>query len=105
MCQMFAGQDPARQEYVTRRLRLNRKSTSIRLKRAFRGIVDQMAEKDRSTTANRPGLPGNNNHLVFGKGAKSLGHNEVHTGRMAIQSSNETGARIASQQSGFCLQG
>ena len=50
MCQMFAGQDPARYEYVTRRLRLNGQSTSIRLERAFWGIVDQMAEKDGSTT-------------------------------------------------------
>ena len=43
MCQMFAGQDPARYEYVTRRLRLNGQSTSIRLERAFWGIVDQMS--------------------------------------------------------------
>ncbi len=50
MCQMFAGQDPARYEYVTRRLRLNGQSTSIRLERAFWGIVDQMAAKDGSTT-------------------------------------------------------
>ena len=47
MCQMFAGQDPARYEYVTRRLRLNGQSTSIRLERAFWGIVDQMAAKGR----------------------------------------------------------
>jgi predicted DNA-binding ribbon-helix-helix protein len=50
MCQMFAGQDPARYEYVTRRLRLNGQSTSIRLERAFWGIVDQMAEKDGTST-------------------------------------------------------
>jgi predicted DNA-binding ribbon-helix-helix protein len=50
MCQMFAGQDPARYEYVTRRLRLNGQSTSIRLERAFWGIVDQMADKDGTTT-------------------------------------------------------
>jgi predicted DNA-binding ribbon-helix-helix protein len=50
MCQMFAGQDPARYEYVTRRLRLNGQSTSVRLERAFWGIVDQMAAKDGSTT-------------------------------------------------------
>ena len=50
MCQMFAGQDPARYEYVTRRLRLNGQSTSIRLERAFWGIVDQMAAKDGCTT-------------------------------------------------------
>lgn len=50
MCQMFAGQDPARYEYVTRRLRLNGQSTSIRLERAFWGILDQMAGKDGNTT-------------------------------------------------------
>jgi predicted DNA-binding ribbon-helix-helix protein len=50
MCQMFAGQDPARYEYVTRRLRLNGQSTSIRLERAFWGIVDQMADKDGTST-------------------------------------------------------
>lgn len=50
MCQMFAGQDPARYEYLTRRLRLNGQSTSIRLERAFWGIVDQMAEKDGTST-------------------------------------------------------
>lgn len=50
MCKMFAGQDPARYEYLTRRLRLNGQSTSIRLERAFWGIVDQMAEKDGTST-------------------------------------------------------
>jgi predicted DNA-binding ribbon-helix-helix protein len=47
---MFAGQDPARYEYVTRRLRLNGQSTSIRLERAFWGIVDEMAARDGSST-------------------------------------------------------
>ena len=46
MCQMFAGQSPSRYEYVTRRLRLNGQSTSIRLERAFWGIVDRIAEKE-----------------------------------------------------------
>ena len=50
MCRMFAGQDPDRYQYVTRRLRLNGQSTSIRLERAFWGIVDQMADKDGTTT-------------------------------------------------------
>ncbi|MFN6924817.1 MAG: ribbon-helix-helix domain-containing protein [Tabrizicola sp.] len=50
MCQMFAGQDPARYEYVTRRLRLNGQSTSIRLERAFWGILDQMAAKEGTST-------------------------------------------------------
>lgn len=49
MCQMFAGQDPDRYEYVTRRLRLNGRSTSIRLERALRGILDQMAEREGSS--------------------------------------------------------
>lgn len=55
-------------------------------------------------TGDRPGLPGNNNYLVFEKGAKALGYKEVHTGRMAIQS-NDNGDRIACQQTGFCFQG
>jgi predicted DNA-binding ribbon-helix-helix protein len=50
MCQIFAGQDPSRYECITRRLRLNGQSTSIRLERAFWGIVDQMAEKDGVST-------------------------------------------------------
>ncbi|MDX5413846.1 MAG: ribbon-helix-helix domain-containing protein [Rhodobacterales bacterium] len=50
MCQIFAGQDPSRYEYITRRLRLNGQSTSIRLERAFWGIVDQMAQKDGVST-------------------------------------------------------
>ncbi|MBP9184987.1 MAG: ribbon-helix-helix domain-containing protein [Fuscovulum sp.] len=50
MCQVFAGQDPARYEYVTRRLRLNGQSTSIRLERAFWGILDQMAGKEGTST-------------------------------------------------------
>ena len=56
-------------------------------------------------TGNRPGLPGNNNYKVFEKGAKALGYKEVHTGRMAIQSSEDTGNRISCQQTGFCFQG
>jgi predicted DNA-binding ribbon-helix-helix protein len=50
MCQIFAGQDPSRYEYVTRRLRLNGQSTSVRLERAFWRIVDQMAARDGVTT-------------------------------------------------------
>jgi predicted DNA-binding ribbon-helix-helix protein len=50
MCQIFAGQDPGRYESVTRHLRLNGQSTSIRLERAFWGILDQMAEKDGAST-------------------------------------------------------
>lgn len=55
-------------------------------------------------TGDRPGLPGNNNYKVFEAGAKALGYEEVHTGRMAIQSSDD-GDRIACQQTGFCFQG
>ncbi|MGB7287311.1 MAG: GMC family oxidoreductase [Salaquimonas sp.] len=55
-------------------------------------------------TGDRPGLPGSNNYLVFEKGAKALGYEEVHTGRMAIQS-DDNGSRTACQQTGFCFQG
>jgi choline dehydrogenase-like flavoprotein len=51
-----------------------------------------------------PGLPGNNNYLVFEKGAKALGYKEVHTGRMAINSHMD-GDRMMCQQTGFCFQG
>ena len=43
MCQIFAGQDPARYESETRSLRLNGQSTSIRLERAFWAILDEIA--------------------------------------------------------------
>ncbi|NUB45772.1 GMC family oxidoreductase [Fertoebacter nigrum] len=55
-------------------------------------------------TGDRPGLPGNNNYKVFEKGALALGYKDVHTGRMAIQST-DAGNRIACQQTGFCFQG
>lgn len=50
MCQVFAGQDPARYQSITRRLRLNGQSTSIRLERAFWDIVDEIAANEGSTT-------------------------------------------------------
>lgn len=50
MCQVFAGQDPARYRSTTRRLRLNGQSTSIRLETAFWDIVDQIAERDGVST-------------------------------------------------------
>lgn len=50
MCQIFAGQDPARYDSITRRLRLNGQSTSIRLERAFWGILDQIAAKEGIST-------------------------------------------------------
>ncbi|KMW58010.1 Glucose-methanol-choline (GMC) oxidoreductase:NAD binding site [Candidatus Rhodobacter oscarellae] len=55
-------------------------------------------------TGDRPGLPGSNNYKVFEAGAKALGYQDVHTGRMAI-SSKENGDRIMCQQTGFCFQG
>ncbi len=55
-------------------------------------------------TGDRPGLPGNNNYLVFEKGAKALGYEEVHTGRMAINS-DDNRDRTKCQQTGFCFQG
>ena len=55
-------------------------------------------------TGGRPGLPGNNNFLVLEKGARAVGYEEVHTGRMAINSL-ETDDRMACQQTGFCFQG
>lgn len=55
-------------------------------------------------TGGREGLPGNNNYLVFEKGAKALGYKEVHTGRMAINS-DDYDDRPACQQTGFCFQG
>ncbi len=55
-------------------------------------------------TGGRPGLPGCNNYKVFEKGAKALGYKEVHTGRMAINSTDYDD-RIMCQQTGFCFQG
>lgn len=55
-------------------------------------------------TGGRAGLPGNNNYKVFEAGARALGYEEVHTGRMAINSTDYDG-RPACQQTGFCFQG
>lgn len=55
-------------------------------------------------TGDRAGLPGSNNYKVFEKGALALGYKEVHTGRMAINST-EYDERMACQQTGFCFQG
>ncbi len=55
-------------------------------------------------TGDRAGLPGNNNFKVFEAGAKALGYEQVHTGRMAINASDYDG-RQACQQTGFCFQG
>ena len=51
-----------------------------------------------------PALPGNNNFKVFAAGAKALGYQNVHTGRMAINSVDNDG-RPPCQQTGFCFQG
>jgi choline dehydrogenase-like flavoprotein len=51
-----------------------------------------------------PGLPGNNNFLVFEKGARALGYTEVSTGHMAINSV-ENDDRTFCHQTGFCFQG
>jgi predicted DNA-binding ribbon-helix-helix protein len=40
---MYAGQDPGRYQPVTRHLRLNGQSTSLRLEAAFWGILGQIA--------------------------------------------------------------
>jgi choline dehydrogenase-like flavoprotein len=51
-----------------------------------------------------PGLPGNNNFKVMYNGAKRIGYNEVHTGRMAINSQPRD-VRPSCLQLGFCFQG
>ncbi|MFO1040064.1 MAG: GMC family oxidoreductase [Geminicoccaceae bacterium] len=51
-----------------------------------------------------PGLPGNNNFKVLYTGAKRVGYQEVHTGRMAINSRLRND-RPSCQQIGFCFQG
>ncbi|MGB3178533.1 MAG: ribbon-helix-helix domain-containing protein [Albidovulum sp.] len=50
MCQIFAGQNPVRYESITRRLRLNGQSTSIRLERSFWRILDGIAEVEGLST-------------------------------------------------------
>lgn len=50
MCQLFAGQDPADYECVTRSVRLNGLSTSLRLEARYWRLVDEMAERDAMTT-------------------------------------------------------
>ncbi|MEY8828416.1 GMC family oxidoreductase [Sedimentitalea sp. XS_ASV28] len=64
------------------------------------------AEKKLNVTRTNglPGLPGNNNFKVLEAGAKALGYAEVHTGRMAINSTDSQD-RLMCQQTGFCFQG
>ena len=50
MCQVFAGQSPGDYQPVTRRLRLNGQSTSIRLEQKFWAIVDEIARFEGLTT-------------------------------------------------------
>jgi predicted DNA-binding ribbon-helix-helix protein len=50
MCRIFAGQDPEDYQPVTRRLRLNGQSTSIRLEKSFWDIVDEIARHEGLTT-------------------------------------------------------
>lgn len=50
MCQVYAGQLPESYEPVTRRLRLNGHSTSIRLERSFWQMLDEMAAREGLTT-------------------------------------------------------
>ena len=50
MCQMFAGQDRADYASVTRSVRLDGMSTSIRLEARYWRMVDQIAESQGLTT-------------------------------------------------------
>ena len=51
-----------------------------------------------------PGLPGNNNFKIMYAGARKMGYNNCHTGRMAINSRSRHG-RNSCMQLGFCFQG
>ena len=50
MCRIFATQDPASYALVTRALRLNGHTTSIRLEAAYWAILDEIAGKEGLTT-------------------------------------------------------
>ena len=50
MCHVYAGQAPASYEPVTRRLRLNGHSTSIRLEASFGSVLDRMAAREGVST-------------------------------------------------------
>ncbi|MEM1383956.1 MAG: ribbon-helix-helix domain-containing protein [Pseudomonadota bacterium] len=49
MCEIFAGQDPARYAFATRSIRLNGHSTSIRLETAFWTVLEEIATREGST--------------------------------------------------------
>lgn len=50
MCQIFAGQDPEKYAYETRRLRLNGQSTSVRLEHSFWEVLDEIAAAESIST-------------------------------------------------------
>lgn len=50
MCRIFAGQDPARFESVTRSIRLCGHATSIRLEAAFWSLLDEIAANEGVST-------------------------------------------------------
>ena len=50
MCEVFAGQPKENYEPITRNLRLNGQSTSIRLERSFWEIIDLMASAEGVST-------------------------------------------------------
>ena len=50
MCEVFAGQPKENYEPITRNLRLNGQSTSIRLERSFWEIIDSMARSEGVST-------------------------------------------------------
>lgn len=50
MCEIFAGQNPLDYTPVTRRLRLNGHSTSIRLEQSFWTIIDEIAANEGGST-------------------------------------------------------
>ncbi|WP_071797255.1 ribbon-helix-helix domain-containing protein [Natronohydrobacter thiooxidans] len=51
MCQIYAGQDPHRYAATTRRMRINRQSTSIRLENLFWEILDDLAQSEGFSTS------------------------------------------------------
>lgn len=51
MCRLFRSQDPATYAAETRAVRLHGHATSIRLESAFWAILDEIARKERMTTA------------------------------------------------------
>ena len=50
MCEVFAGQPRESYEPITRRLRLNGQSSSIRMERSFWNIIDTMADEEGIST-------------------------------------------------------